>query len=206
MSKKPQVPHPRRGYERSDTSTHLNRRTGLIVVGALLGLAVVGSAALVLRGGGDGAALPTTSSECPTRQFAEQDATHVEELPAGYEYNSDPPTSGVHHPVPAVWGSYADEIPKLTLVHNLEHGGVVVQYGRSIAPDVRAQIEDWYREDPNGIVVASLPELEGQVIATAWTWRMTCAGFDEGALSQFRDEHRAQGPERFPLDSLLPGT
>lgn len=206
MSEKPQVPHPRRRYERSDSGKRPSRRTGLIVVGALLGLAVVGLAALILRGGDDGAALPTASSECPTRQFAEQEATHVEALPAGYEYNSDPPTSGVHHPVPVVWGSYAEEVPALPLVHNLEHGGVVVQYGSSITSGVRAEIEDWYREDPNGIVVASLPELDEQVIATAWTWRMTCEGFDEEALSQFRDQYRAQGPERFPLDALLPGT
>lgn len=205
MSKKPHVPHPRRRYERSDRGASDTRKKALIAAAAVLGAVVIVAGAVALRGGGGGEAAPL-SSACPTKQFPEQRPTHVEELPAGYEYSSDPPTSGVHDPAPAVWGSYTEEIPQLSLVHNLEHGGVVVQYGSSITPDARAEIEDWYREDPNGIVVAPLPKLGNRVVVTAWTWRMTCTGFDPEALTQFKDEYRAKGPERFPLDALVPGT
>ena len=195
----------RRPYERSDRS---RRPNGLVVVGAVFALAVVVTAvALVAVAEGDGEQSSTaTFSACPTRQFPEQQPNHIEALPAGYEYNSFPPTSGAHHPVPAIWGSYTEQVPSLNLVHNLEHGGVVVQYGSAISAEARAELEEWYRDDPNGIVVAPLPELEDEVTATAWRWRMTCTGFDERALTQFREEFRAQGPERFPLDALTPGS
>ncbi len=34
----------------------------------------------------------------------------------------------------------------------------------------------------------------------------TCTKFDEDAFSTFRDELRFRGPERFPPDSLQPGS
>lgn len=45
-----------------------------------------------------------------------------------------------------------------------------------------------------------------KVTATAGTQLTTCTGFDEAAVSSFRDEYRARGPDVFPLDSLAPGT
>lgn len=43
-------------------------------------------------------------------------------------YNSDPPTSGPHLPYIAPWGVHTRPIPLELQVHNLEDGGVVVQY------------------------------------------------------------------------------
>ena len=43
-------------------------------------------------------------------------------------YNSTPPTSGPHLGQVARWGTHAEPIPNELQVHNLEDGGVMVQY------------------------------------------------------------------------------
>src|SRR5437764_856952 len=49
------------------------------------------------------------------------------------KYNSDPPTSGPHVPQIANWGIHNEPIPKEFLVHNLEDGGVAMQYNCAAA-------------------------------------------------------------------------
>src|SRR5713226_7403923 len=52
-------------------------------------------------------------------------------------YNSEPPTSGPHLPYLAPWGIHTETITKELQVHNLEDGGVMVQYNcPSACPDV----------------------------------------------------------------------
>ena len=43
-------------------------------------------------------------------------------------YNSDPPTSGPHYAQPAQAGFYDEALPDEQLVHNLEHGYIVIWY------------------------------------------------------------------------------
>jgi hypothetical protein len=76
------------------------------------------------------------------------------------------------------------------------------------------QIVDWYAEDPNGMIVAPLPDdaparLADKITMTAWTHLATCTAFDEDSFSDFRDDYRGPGgdaPEKFPLEELTPGT
>ena len=208
MTKKPK-PRPVQAPKRRVDAPPVRRLgRGTLVVGVLLLIAVVALAAFLLRSGGgdEEASTAGASSACQAKTIASQGQGHAEALPENYKYRSFPATSGTHHPVPAVWGSYMEPIEEFKLVHNLEHGGVVVQYGSVVSPDLRQQIEAWYQDDPYGVVVAPLPKLGNKVAATAWTRLTTCTGFDEDAISSFRDEYRARGPEPFPLDALAPGT
>ena len=65
----------------------------------------------------------------PGVSFPDQGNRHVmtlkETIPP---YNSTPPTSGPHLPYIASWGIYTEPIPDQLQVHNLEDGGVLVQY------------------------------------------------------------------------------
>ena len=86
------------------------------------------------------------------------------------------------------------------------------------------QIVAWYSEDATAIVVAPLPQLGKRIALAAWTAeydgdpalpssRIThsegrlamCTTFDEDAFSEFRDDYRYNGVERFPPDQLQPG-
>ena len=50
------------------------------------------------------------------------------------KYKSFPPTSGAHYFQPAIWNAYEAPLVLVQEVHNLEHGGVVIQYGKDVPP------------------------------------------------------------------------
>jgi hypothetical protein len=183
------------------------------VVGVLLGF----------RGDGNEAVADGTLGPCVMKTYPPMGRQHVNKLSPGFQYNSFPPTSGPHYPpgpkAPAVWNIYDSPVDEVALVHNLEHGGVVVQYGSKVPQAAVAQIAQWYQASPLGMVVAPLPPLgdmhakapanaESRIFLTAWTHVATCSGFDESTFSKFRDAYRGpdgDAPEKFPLEALQPG-
>ena len=48
------------------------------------------------------------------------------------KWNTSPPTSGPHNSTPAICGAYTAPLIQAQVVHNLEHGGVFVQYGEDV--------------------------------------------------------------------------
>jgi len=145
------------------------------------------------------------TAECTQEELPDQGADHVTELPQGFEYNSFPATSGPHAAQPAIWNLYTSPVPELNLVHNLEHGGVAVQFGKDVHPDDIRAVVAWYLLSPDGMVAAPLPELEDTIALTAWGHLLTCTGFDEQAITAFRDTYRFNGPEKLPPDTMQRG-
>ena len=56
-------------------------------------------------------------------------------------YNTDPPTSGPHYPTIVRWGIHERPIDKGFQAHNLEDGGVLVQYNCSDCPELVKKLE-----------------------------------------------------------------
>jgi len=185
---------------------------------ALAGLAASGLVALAIvlvlltRTGGGGRADDTgvatalAAAGCTYSTFPDQGRNHVDSLDAKVDYNSLPPTSGPHYFRPAPWNPYDGPLPQVQLVHNLEHGGIVVQYGSKVPATTVDELTSFDQQDPNGIVLAPLPRLKGKIALTAWTHLAECSRFNEKAFTTFRDAFRAKGPEPFPLSALKPGT
>jgi hypothetical protein len=175
---------------------------GILVVAA----AAVGIAFAV---GGGSESSGGSSGSCVRQTFPPMGRSHVQSLAEDFEYNSVPPTSGPHAPVPAVWSIYDRPVDQLAVVHNLEHGGVVVQYGDQVPDATVQEITAWYQDDPNGLVVAPLPALGNRIALTAWTHLATCTDFDEGAFDDFVSDYRGpdgDAPEKIPLEALQPGS
>lgn len=139
------------------------------------------------------------------KTFPSQGRQHVAALDPSFDYNSFPSTSGPHYPLPAAWNPYTREIPQAVLVHNLEHGGVVVQFGAAVPRTTVRKIFAWYLADPDGIVLAPLPQLGQRIALTAWRHLATCTRFDATAFGAFRDRYRFKGPERLPRSAMKPG-
>lgn len=103
-------------------------------------------------------------------------------------YNSDPPTSGPHLPSIANWGIHDSPIPKELQVHNLEDGGVVVQYNcpqgeeacRSLVEKL-AQIVRRY----DHAILAPYPGMSHRIALTAWTRIDKFNDFDEKRIVRF---------------------
>lgn len=203
-----QAPQPRAASPRSPGE---GGRRRLLVIGSIAGVVVIGLVVglVIALGGGGGGAL--AAGGCIHNTYPAQGRNHItsdQPFKAGFEYNSFPPTSGPHLPPPggpAIWNLYSDPIRQISLIHNLEHGGIVVQYGDKVSADTVAQLTAWWQNDPQGIVVAPLPALHDQVAVTAWTQMLSCPGFSEEALDAFRDTYLGKGPERFPVEALKPG-
>jgi len=184
-------------------------------------IAVVATVGIVLSVRGGSAQASGQDGPCVRQTFPPMGRQHIDKLSPDFRYNSYPPTSGPHYPpgpkAPAVWGIYDTPIDETALVHNLEHGGVVVQYGKDVSKATIDQIARWYQGDPDGIVVAPIwpsiqatapPNANKKIFLTSWTHLMTCSAFDEGVFSSFRDDFRGptgDAPEKFPLDQLTPG-
>jgi hypothetical protein len=190
--------------------------------GAILVAAAAVGIAMALRGGG-GESASGVDGPCVLQTFPPMGRQHVEKLSAGFQYNSFPPTSGPHYPpgpkAPVVWNLYDAPLDEVAVVHNLEHGGIVVQYGSRVPQSTVQNIVAWYSDSPEGMVVAPLPppseipaktpqQVDDRIFLTAWTHLATCSTFSEEAFSDFRDAYRGptgDAPEKFPLSALQPG-
>jgi hypothetical protein len=190
------------------------RRQRLIVYAAgasgLIGLAVVLLIFVAFGGSsssGQSKALTQEFARCggALHTYPSEGRGHVFSLSAKVKYKTFPPTSGKHYAVPAIFDLYDSPVKEIQLVHNLEHGAIVIQYGRGVSQADVAKISDFYRSDPNALVVAPLPVLGKKIALTAWTHLGTCTRFSEKALAGFRDGYRYKGPEHFPPSALNPG-
>ena len=191
---------------------------GLVVVAAALGYALVGN--------GDS----TASSDAPRLlEAAGCTVQTVKALPSGdhsvttpggtsTKWNTSPATSGPHYSVPALWGAYTDPLLAGQVVHNLEHGGIFIEYGKDVPQATIEQLNGFYDSHRNGTLLAPLPSLGSKIALGVWTTSSAsspdsgtahlakCSTFDEKAYAAFFDDYQFKGPERFPANVLTPGS
>lgn len=116
-------------------------------------------------------------------------------------YPTNPPTSGDHWSATAEWGVYNDAPDDERLVHNLEHGGVVIYYNPNLldasAVDQLKSLTRRLNNNQNCTILTPRASLEdNQAIAlTAWGWLSTLNRYDDAAIQAFWNEHIAKGPE-----------
>ena len=211
----PAPPRPVQAPRRRTTaqSTVPDARRQRLILYALAGsgvvaLAVVIAVLLLTRGGGAAnaaAAKKAVEAAGGTfKHYPQQPRNHV---PLNYKYhwNSFPPTSGPHYSQWVLWGDYDQPVRQIQQIHNLEHGGMVIQYGSKVPRSDVDQINAFYRSDPNAMLVAPLPKLGNKIALEAWTYLAKLDHFDKNAFTKFRDALRYHGPEHYPKSFLQPG-
>ena len=117
-------------------------------------------------------------------------------------YETTPPTSGSHSPVPTADGAYLSTPDPTGYVHSLEHGRVAIQYSPDLPQEDQLLLKGIFDEDPDGVLLFPNPDMPYLVAVTAWTNLVGCDVFGEAVLDvvrDFRDEFRGKGPERIPL-------
>ncbi len=220
--KRPQAPQRRSTPSSPSDAARRRRLLYVLAASGLVALAIV-LGVVFLAGGDDGDGLAATmeAAGCELETVPAQPGNHSADLDATSDpkWNTDPPTSGPHYPVAAVYGEYDTPLKITQVVHNLEHGAVFVLYGSDVPEATVAQLREFYAEDRRGVLLAPYPKLGDEIALGAWTvpddfetgdangtaYRATCSDYDEGAFSTFRDDLRFRGPERFPPESLEPG-
>lgn len=139
--------------------------------------------------------------------FPQQTRTHIQVSDPHEPYNSDPPTSGAHA-APVNAGFYDSAPPDENLVHNLEHGYVVIWYNcdtldevecAQLKGNVKAVID---RARPvvittgaKKIVAVPRPNMDARVALTSWGRLYKLATFDEAQILAFVNDFRDKAPE-----------
>ena len=172
--------------------------SGVIAFLVIAGFVVGG---ISFQGGDDGAGSSKEYVEgvgelqeiMPTRIHVPEEQT--------VEYNTIPPTSGDHWDWWARCGFYEDGLPDERIVHNLEHGNVVVSYNLSDGPELDRLKEfmDDFELAPSWAVTRFYDQIpEGTVALSTWGVLDTMQGVDEDRIEEFfRHYAGTLGPE-FP--------
>lgn len=94
--------------------------------------------------------------------------------PHSVTYRTDPPTSGPHVGVAAPRGIQPAPLPPAVQVRALEAGEMVVQYTDEVDAATVDALSSLAAERDD-VVVAPADSLPAPVVATAWTWKLTCS-------------------------------
>ena len=129
------------------------------------------------------------------------------------KWNTDPPTSGPHYGIPAIFGIYEEELEIARVVHNLEHGGIYILYGKDVPDTTVNELRSFYDDHKTGTIMAPLDRLGDKFALGAWVvdgdtdngFLAKCTSFDKDAVSTFFRSLQFRGPERFDPSQLQPG-
>ncbi|MBI2774189.1 MAG: DUF3105 domain-containing protein [Chloroflexi bacterium] len=116
-------------------------------------------------------------------------------------YKTNPPTSGSHWGQPAgpvPWGTKDTQLQREAVLHNMEHGGIIVWY-KALGADEKTKLTDLVSQlRSNGypkIVLMPYNDMSDAKIAlTSWTWSLKLQAYDDAQIVQFVRAHHA-GPD-----------
>jgi hypothetical protein len=207
--------------KRSPLSAALDwlQHNALIVGGVALGVIFLGVLVYALIGAAGSEDQTSTeaaeeaeaddSADLPGQFLESEGRQHVNE---DVEYQSDPPTSGPHNPVPLVAGVYRDEAQAVEerAVHFMEHAGVAIWYNceagdldeaecNEFVDGLVEKYEDLLRgQSGAGLLILNNPGQEHFLAVTGWTRLLELDEYDEEAVDEFIDVHRCRfDPEGF---------
>ncbi len=222
MAEKPRVKAPKQRAT-SPGGDAGRRRTWVVaaaVVGVLLGFVAI-AALFGFVGGASGktdkAGLRAkfVAAGCTLQIVPALPGVHSIQTPAGTsgKWNTDPPTSGPHYGIPAVFGIYEEELEMARVVHNLEHGGIYILYGKDVPESTVEQLRSFYGDHKTATIMAPLDRLGDKFALGAWVvdgdtdngFLAKCKTFDDDAVATFFRTLQFRGPERFDPSQLQPG-
>jgi len=126
------------------------------------------------------------SESLPGTSVSDMGHDHIPSLTTPHvAYNSDPPTSGPHVREVAKWGVYDEPVPKEIQVHNLEHGGVVIQYNCECPELIQKLMAIARRYQREPVILAPYPWMDHRIALTAWTKIDKFNEFDEERIIRF---------------------
>ncbi|WP_239616614.1 DUF3105 domain-containing protein [Cohnella mopanensis] len=124
------------------------------------------------------------------------------EMPVQYETKF--PTSGTHSPHDLKFGYYTDKPTTEMLVHNLEHGDILIYYrpdASSATKDAVEYLSHFTKAGSGVLAVPSTDIPEGkEIIMNAWTKTMELTTYDEQKAGTFINEYINEGPEKIPAN------
>ncbi|HEY4768489.1 MAG TPA: DUF3105 domain-containing protein [Candidatus Limnocylindria bacterium] len=192
---------------RSRASTEaMTRRVGeggspidwrILLIGGVLGLGAVVVLVLLLFGGGGGGPAVGVG----VRQ-ADDGRGHIADGVAGGPYSSTPATSGTHWATPTNWGIYSTALPEELVLHNLEHGGLVIWYQPTALADgdlaaLTAYVQTQVASERFKVILTPWggSDFGHPIAVTSWNWLLYLDTADIDQVRAFLDDHYGEAPE-----------
>jgi Protein of unknown function (DUF3105) len=92
----------------------------------------------------------------------------VPSLTAPARWATFPPSGGSHYRLWAPWGFYRKAVNPRLVVHNEEHGGVVIWWGPDVPAATVDRLEAFYRSSPVAVFGTPIAGLGSRIALTAW--------------------------------------
>jgi hypothetical protein len=174
----------------------------LLGIGAILLLGLVILVIVLLFAGGGG----QDPGSAGLRQ-ADAGGVHIPGGQQGTAYTSVPATSGQHWNTadsPGPWGVYTTAQPQERLLHNMEHGGIVIWYqppllGAEDLATLSAFVQQQVTTERFKVILTpwSGADFGHPLALTAWNWLLYLDTADLDKVSGFIDAHYGDAPEPF---------
>ncbi len=196
----------RRKAERRKAALRRNLVTILVAVGVIL--AVVFAIVSERQTTEAPVGVPMEEANCTEPEtFEAQEGQHIKEGSPHAPYNSNPPTSGPHYEIPADPAFYRDPVEPERVVHNLEHGMIVIWYRPDLDQEQLGWVEEIVEDEP-AATVGTPYNVDDQyaLVATAWLGGenrddpgqgvlQSCENVSQAAINEFRKDYQGKGPE-----------
>jgi hypothetical protein len=175
-----------------------------LLVGALVVFLIINDSSRNNGGGSAASGVAAEEAGCgEVETHEEEGANHVEDG-TDVQYSTTPPTSGDHYASPGDAGFQSDPVPEETVVHNMEHGQVVVWYSPEAPQQTIDAIESVTEDD--GVSVLAVPYTDipsgSELVFTAWGASQACADFSNTVFCEFRNEFQGRGPEQVGIPTF----
>ncbi|NHN31433.1 DUF3105 domain-containing protein [Paenibacillus agricola] len=123
---------------------------------------------------------------------------------APVQYEMKIPTSGTHSPHDLKFGFYKEKPAIEKLVHNLEHGDIIIYYHPNAKPEIIDKITELthYKKAGSGILAVPYGDVvsSNEIVLTAWTKTLELPTFDEQKMGTFIYQFINKGPEDIPAE------
>jgi len=173
----------------------------LLAIGGVLLIGVVIIALVLIMGGTPDPNEGVTQADDGNEHVPVGTTCRSVEAPCGPDpYSSLPATSGPHWDPSglAAWGAYPTPQNESQLIHNLEHGGIVIWYDPDALDDAQvaeltSYVEGQVASGTSGrfkFIVSpwgGSEDLGGPIAVTAWRHILTLDAFDLSAIRSFAD-------------------
>jgi hypothetical protein len=172
----------RKEQRRIEAAQKKRRRTLSIVIPAVL---VVGAIVALIITSGVGTNIEGIFD------FGIQDRGHDESV--FFEAGSLPPVGGTHSPRWQTCGIYDQPVESKNAVHSMEHGAVWIAYRPELSAAEIKTLQDLV-QGQSYLLLAPFPNLDSDVVLTAWGIQLPVESVDDQRIAQFIDEYRL-GPQ-----------
>lgn len=143
----------------------------------------------------------------PVEEVEAMDGQHIQEGTPHEEYNSDPPSSGPHYEIPADPAFYSSPIEPERVVHNMEHGQIVLWYSPDLTAEEKDVVEEIVKDEPIATVATPYDlEADTGIVMSAWLAPegdaetgtgvlQRCEKVSQAAVNEFREKYQGKSPE-----------